>query len=85
MLAYFNTYSYKFLKVMPILKYFARNVVFVELDLRTVQIFELLQQGVFGIGGMEWWNEMLEWNAGVKRWSETLEWNTGISDPLPSI
>ena len=23
-------------------------------------------RGVFGIGGMEWWNGMLEWNGGME-------------------
>ena len=28
---------------------------------------------VFGISGIEWWNGMLEWNAGVKHWNGILE------------
>ena len=24
---------------------------------------------VFGIGGMEWWNGMLEWNGGMEWWN----------------
>ena len=34
----------------------------------------VFRPGASGFSGLEWWNEMVDWNGGMEYWNGGMEW-----------